>query len=1552
MITGVRLSQLAIGEPLLGVSWEYKTLTGKAAVVKRLEDLFYNAKYMGFNFVIDTIKPQLDAHGKLTLANNGVHGDVWTFQERMAKYKELCRSTEMTLLIEVEFPTNVNSSNVYEYATFFLDYMVGDYDWIKYWQIMVTPEEKDIQGNYKCSPTDYVKFMSNIYPKVKQYNSEIQIGGPGILQAAADYVNDRSGWFSEAIGELYGTSSKYTEIGDKGFLPYIDFFAFQGKQNTAGLNYINFTHAVTVLKESIYNRIGDNNIPFFSTSQGWKSDADDEQSLKQQGYYELREILNCVRSGVVPFKDELIDAYPDSDAYGGNFDSDRLHRGLFYWYLSGKPAMDEYLFILKALADYSDVTITSKVMDANDNLDSFTLTRTDSSGETTATIIWPKTFETETVTLLSAYNRQYQLANGEQRVLDEATQIVLQDSHFLIVYEKVQTTTIDVEDLEKLITRKLNYTEDTLANLLELLPTSYNKEVTDVNFYKLLRSLALEMGDAKVELDMIKDDLYLETARQQAIYDNFGILVNLKKKAEWDWDKYRRLVKGVTQSLLEGPTSKSIVNAIQLFTNFNVSITELYKEAANMDASLLEGINPQFAFIVEIEKPLEAKENQEGVYSDANYIINIVKPAHTISIIVVTLSGKENWQDEYKDKHGIAWKDMDSQPGSFDRESAHTVTEGIYGWRHLEYNGVMKTANGSVISNAPLTNGGMFIGPRYVLYDQEWSDANLTNFDTPNNKVIDTISILLDLDEKELYDKATANWSEFETTAEEFKFGFDTGHLLKMNGGPDKIRILNRFKLAYATKLADDVLFEPEYFFDDKYVFRNTLRSLQFGKHIGFGGKFVDPPDKTIIFDFEMPELTFRKKIIRLDDGTESIVDRLAVELAQVELDMQILYDTTNIGVKREVLFEQTFEEDDIMEEDSIVPWLRLNSPAFMEKKLAFKRFRAQYETELENYETFDSAEENQTSHGELLTREFYRPYELSDPIYHVHKRVTSIMQHGQDYITVDPHDLYLKGNDTEDSLCRVFINGVLQSGWSYKELISEFDSERAHGVRFLENVVFPGDIVSILYLNDRNIIIGNFPIDENETINFEDFPEDNYIVYEKADTHFELVLEGSHDFYKGAIEEAISALERLLDEVFHKVTDVPEFEGSPNDEHRDFTRRIEVVNRFTLNKSYINQAFFVMIPHDIGTVDLMPHENVDIPNMVKNFLDVRIAEHNFAELKVQINDSVEFSGPEYNEPNIAAQLSIIDHPSEFGMIPHEKWENKDDTGAITDAAALIKEARYEVKEDRPYQDYVTGDYKDTRDRSWTKDHTTEYGNEVYDKRVKDIVDYHVQSGEWLDLDKYKFYSNDPDHDSHAVIFAPYFDTFRSNLIQDHADNEFEVYDIRVNPLVDMTDVSFWDITDRESYDTKGIGISIETIPQAREDSRTMCSNIQTAFRFCGRGKIGSTKFLTKNVIDCEGYEMIPHEILDKTKIYPHQSEISNDLSEETYEPKNSELTSEYDKSHKDNYVLYKRMDTASKEYEDVNSDTYNVKAAICYLELTRYINGVIPQKIRNGSMT
>lgn len=189
--------------------------------------------------------------------------------------------------------------------------------------------------------------------------------------------------------------------------------------------------------------------------------------------------------------------------------------------------------------------------------------------------------------------------------------------------------------------------EKILRDLIDLLPDSYNKEVTDTNYYKLLRSLALELSDTKVQVDAVRKNNYLETVGPDAIQNNFGTLVKLEKLPEWDDEKYRDLVKGVIQSLLIGPTKNSLIQAFKMFTSFDVKVHELYKDSDKVDPSVYEGYNKKFTFLLEIEKPLDVFADNKVLQRDANYIIGILKPAHTIGLQIINLTDSEDFRLYY-----------------------------------------------------------------------------------------------------------------------------------------------------------------------------------------------------------------------------------------------------------------------------------------------------------------------------------------------------------------------------------------------------------------------------------------------------------------------------------------------------------------------------------------------------------------------------------------------------------------------------------------------------------------------------------------------------------------------------------------------------------------------------------------------------------------------------------------------------------------------------------------------------------------------------------------
>lgn len=195
--------------------------------------------------------------------------------------------------------------------------------------------------------------------------------------------------------------------------------------------------------------------------------------------------------------------------------------------------------------------------------------------------------------------------------------------------------------------KRQEYVEKILRDLLNLLPSSYNKEVADTNYYKLFRALAQELADAKLAIKTVKDNQYLETVHPDAIYNNFGVLVKLQKMPDWDDEKYRSLVSSVIQSLLTGPTRESIAKAFKMFTNFHVNIYELYKDADKIDPAIYQGYNPKFTFLLEIEKPVEVYADNTTLQRDANYIIGILKPAHTIGLHIINLTANEDFRLYY-----------------------------------------------------------------------------------------------------------------------------------------------------------------------------------------------------------------------------------------------------------------------------------------------------------------------------------------------------------------------------------------------------------------------------------------------------------------------------------------------------------------------------------------------------------------------------------------------------------------------------------------------------------------------------------------------------------------------------------------------------------------------------------------------------------------------------------------------------------------------------------------------------------------------------------------
>ena len=912
MITGFRLSHLADGEPLLGRAWEYKGKTGIEAAIKRLEDEFFNASYIGFTYVIDTIIPMIDGNGDFTLENNGVQGNVWSLDARLTEYKRLCEACHFDMVLEFQFPVEVTAANLNKYINFIMSVIVK-YDWVKFWQIGVRPDRKYPTGNYNCSPLLYVELMRNIYPKVKGYDETILLGGPGCFDCFDTFVEyDKAtpniSWLNDAMGDNYTQDNETFEtIGTKGFLQYIDFFAYQGRYQSASLSYDKIDSLIQTLKTSIYRHIG-NYLPLFSTWQGRQGDATNTDSSNQQAYYDMRELLKSLKVGATPFLCELTDYYPEQSAYLGKYDPNKLNYGIFTWYMSQKTVYNTILFVIQTLSEYDTVYKDSThVYEQNDNVDCITFRRTADNVVYKATIIWSKSYANETVVLLPAsYQREYQLPNTSKITITNETQINLSGPSFIIVYERIEEIEVDTDYISYCVEKKLKFQKDSLEQMLSELPSSYNKETRDTNVYRLLRALAVEMANAKLEMELIKRDLYLDFAREEAIYENFGALIKLRKKNTWSYEKYRNLVKGVTKSLLSGATLQSVTDALQLFTNFKVSIHEMYNNTEKYLDYIQAGVYPKWSFIIEIEKPIDDKTTKEDLEEDAFTVLRIVKPAHTLGLLIIVLSGEEDWKSQYYDKYKTSWETMDENGLSID--GAISILEQKYGWRSTNYSGTFQPG---IYSNQPLLNNGVLLGPRYVLFDKSEFTIELAKGDRyiVPNKVLEDISYLLNVIKVENIPQPIESYSSHVGYTED-PFGTDQNiHLFQLGDQ------LNQYMLGnnHRSRLKDILNIDYYQWFEDEFHLSQNIKVIRFSTNYGFNAKFINNNDSVIEVGELLTEHSFRKKIYHYIPD-DSITDRFKLNESLLNNSRLYPYPEDEYSYEEERLKEYHSTETDFKE--------------------------------------------------------------------------------------------------------------------------------------------------------------------------------------------------------------------------------------------------------------------------------------------------------------------------------------------------------------------------------------------------------------------------------------------------------------------------------------------------------------------------------------------------------------------------------------------------------------------------------------------------------------
>ena len=319
--------------------------------------------------------------------------------------------------------------------------------------------------------------------------------------------------------------------------------------------------------------------------------------------------------------------------------------------------LNKYKYVFEGLNGYVIPTSPNRVYDDNE-VDSISLS--DEENDDIITVIWLVGESDKEIVIFPNPNEYLILTNGEQVKIINKYSYVNKKYNFILIKQKTNKTLLNHNELNNILLDKRLFEDNHIHGLLDSLPNTYNTTSEITNLYKLLRAINFDFADAEANMAITRDNAYLVSVKDDSIYKNFGILAKLNHENDWDSKKYKAFVNGIIKSLLEGPTLESIQDAINLFINYdyelnggkkiaNINVVEAYTEQSAQDSNLSK-IMAMFTFYVEIENIDEDQElSSKLINEDVRYIIKILKPAHTLAILLVAYSREENYREWYNE---------------------------------------------------------------------------------------------------------------------------------------------------------------------------------------------------------------------------------------------------------------------------------------------------------------------------------------------------------------------------------------------------------------------------------------------------------------------------------------------------------------------------------------------------------------------------------------------------------------------------------------------------------------------------------------------------------------------------------------------------------------------------------------------------------------------------------------------------------------------------------------------------------------------------------------
>jgi hypothetical protein len=170
-----------------------------------------------------------------------------------------------------------------------------------------------------------------------------------------------------------------------------------------------------------------------------------------------------------------------------------------------------------------------------------------------------------------------------------------------------------------------------LNSLINLLPSNYESEIVGPNYTVYMKAMATELARISIILEQVGTDMSFEQVRSEYLWDTVGYLVFVNQQLpdlDFDDESFRKFLLAVIDIYFQGSTPEAIHKGIELFTDEEFVIREVYKEAEKPNSAY--DISDQFSFFADFELQAQFPKDVFKIDKNLRLLLEIIRPAHTL----------------------------------------------------------------------------------------------------------------------------------------------------------------------------------------------------------------------------------------------------------------------------------------------------------------------------------------------------------------------------------------------------------------------------------------------------------------------------------------------------------------------------------------------------------------------------------------------------------------------------------------------------------------------------------------------------------------------------------------------------------------------------------------------------------------------------------------------------------------------------------------------------------------------------------------------------------